>query len=157
MGSTGDKQLERGGDRITVAQAAKVVGKAQTTIRRLVELGQIKSVKDETGKHWVSQQDVVQHYSIQAANVARQLNSDRAGATVINQTVPQQAVATAIELATLRERSNWLEKALQDEKNRVSTLEKQLESREKELFQIRQEFKALLNKETNGIWNWFRK
>jgi hypothetical protein len=38
---------------LTLAQASSMVGKAESTIRRLIDKGAIQSQRDEKGRHWV--------------------------------------------------------------------------------------------------------
>jgi len=126
---------------LAIASAAKMMNKAPTTIRRLFDLGTLNGARDETGKHWLLRQDLVDDYSAQAAHVASQhaattdvRESERIGATAQKPTASPQPVAMAIELATLRERSAWLEKALlhaestRDEHHaRIQSLERKIE------------------------------
>ena len=56
MANTVNSSSKSMGDRITISEAAILVNKASTTIRRLVDVGTLKSIKDETGKHWIEKQ-----------------------------------------------------------------------------------------------------
>ena len=158
------------GDRINIASAAKMVNKAPTTIRRLVDLGTLKSTRDETGKHWILRQDLIEHYSMQAATVASQhaaavesRDRERIGATAQKAPVGTQSVATVVELATLRERVAWLEKMLlqaesarDEHHSRIQAMERKLEDKDLLVSKTMKEMAAFIEKQT-GVMGWFRR
>ena len=159
MASTANSVSKGMDDRVTIAQAAKIVGKAATTIRRLVDLGTIKSTRDETGKHWVERGAVIAHYSAQAHTVATQATgSSRSGATAVSDV----AVASANELGRLqatveglRQQLSMIESSLSRERAEKDDLKRENLHLQQELLKITKEMQGILNKET-GLMGWLR-
>lgn len=159
MANTVNSSSKSMGDRITISEAAKLVNKAATTIRRLVDVGSLKSIKDETGKHWIEKQAVISHYANQAHTVATQsTNSNRSGATAS----PEVAVASASEIGRLqatvsglKEQLVLLQDSLGRERSEKDAFKKENLNLQHELLKITKEMQAILNKDT-GLMGWLR-
>lgn len=127
-------------DQIPLSEAAKRIGKAQSTLRKLATDGRITTTKDATGRHLVSFEDVLSHYALSAAPVARN----------------EREVAPLAD--ALRAHCAWLERSLERERAEKDRMACQLERLQGELLKLTAEMRAILTKETgNKPSNWFRR
>lgn len=128
-------------DRIPLSEAAKRMGKAQSTLRRLATDGRIRTTKDAMGRHLVSFEDVLAHYALKTD--ASMVRSERA----------ESPLADA-----LRAQCASLERSLERERAEKDRLASQLERLQSELLKLTAEMRAILTKETgNKPSNWFRR
>jgi predicted RNase H-like nuclease (RuvC/YqgF family) len=156
-------------ERLTLSQAAKLVGKASTTLRRLVDLGALSTIRDETGKHWVRQSDVISHYAVQAHTVASRPSTgdktQRSGATTAASHSHDLAVASEVARLTAtvsgqQTQISLLHDSLARERQNVEGLKKQVENLEQERTQHLAEMRALLSGKSEGLLSlkkWFGK
>jgi excisionase family DNA binding protein len=145
-------------ERVSLSEAAKLVGKSPSTIRRLLDTGSLNSIRDETGKHFVVRKEVFNHYSLAAhshnsqitSNVRQSASSPRSDSSqsVHTQSMIESAKLTA-ENHGLRAQLELIQQSLKREQTRNDNLEK-------EIISLINEMKAILSKES-GLSKWFRK
>lgn len=144
---------------ILVADAAKLVGKAQVTIRRLVETKALKSKRDENGRHLINRMELVAYYAAKSANRAG--NDVRAGATTNH---ANSDILIASELAKVQAENSGLaskiamiEESLLRERRLNDELRAQNRDIQNEIVKISAEIRAILTNETqNKLFRWFR-
>ncbi len=144
-------------DRVTLAEAARTVGKAATTIRRLVDLGTLSTTRDETGKHYVRRQDVINHYAVRAHTANSQpVTADRGPRSGASASSSQSvASATSGEIGRLtatiegqQAQIVLLRDMLERERASVEDLRKQVAAFERERAQQIAEMRALVEGKT---------
>ncbi len=115
---------------VTIAEAAKAVGKSDITIRGLVNQGKLKSYK-ENGKHRVDLNDVL------ALFANRLTNDGRIGASSIELQSNDEKQSLTIELQSriksLEDDKEYLKQLLQDERETSKKLIVELSQRTSEL------------------------
>lgn len=150
-------------EKITIADAARIVGKAPTTIRRLIDLGHLNSVRDETGKHYIERTAVIAHYSAQAHAVATQ--STRKQVTGATADTTSTGVNASAEIARLlaivegfRAQMTLLQDSLQRERTEKDSLNQRVLELERERSSLMMELRAFLAGDGKGILSrWMRK
>ena len=146
-------------EEILVADAAKLVGKAQVTIRRLVETKALKSKRDENGRHLINRMELVAYYAAKSANRAG--NDVRAGATSnhanSNILIASELAKVQAENSGLASKIAMLEESLLRERRLNDELRAQNRDIQSELVKVSAEIRAVLTKETqNKLSRWFR-
>lgn len=145
-------------DRLSLSEAAKLVGKSTSTVRRLVDLGSLKTTRDETGKHYVARSDVLTHYSAQAHAVTnRPSKPERSGAQASHADPRLTLYSDAqMDVVKLKAENDGLRSQLQFVQDTLRREQAKSDKLESDLVSLMHEMKALLGKET-GLSRWFRK
>ncbi len=115
---------------VTIAEAAKAVGKSDITIRGLVNQGKLKSYK-ENGKHRVDLNDVLSLFAnrltsdgrISASSIELQSNDEKRSLTIELQS----------RIKSLEDDKEYLKQLLQDERETSKKLIVELSQRTSEL------------------------
>jgi hypothetical protein len=144
---------------LTLAQASSMIGKAESTIRRLIDKGSIQSLRDEKGRHLIELGQLLAHF---AGTTRSESNLEPATATKTGGgSVASPAVELAAASATvreLRERITLLEMVMERDQRELERLRDQNNGLQGELLKLTAELKAILTKETgNKPSNWFRR
>jgi len=134
-------------DQMLLTDAAKLVGKASATLRRLVNDGRIPSIKDTQGRNRVRREDVIAYYASMSDQPAI---VDRAGA--------ERADGIVI---VLRDQIAILAQTVEREREENKELRQRMREMEQERTQHMAEMRALLSKDTSGKENvlsrWIRR
>lgn len=133
-------------DQILLTEAAKLVGKAPATLRRLINDGRIQSTKDSQGRNRVRREDVIAFYAIMEGERAI---PDRAGA------VHEDHLTRA-----LRDQIAILTQTVDREREENKELRARLREVDQERTQHLAEMRALLSKESSkdGVLSrWIRR
>lgn len=147
---------------LTLAQASSMVGKAESTIRRLIDKGAIQSQRDEKGRHLVELGPLLAHFasgsrSGEKAEISTAIK--RAGATgSISAADPSAELAAASAIVQeLRHRIAFMEAVMKRDQRELERLQDQNSNLQSELLKLTAEVKAILTKETGSKPSrWFR-
>jgi hypothetical protein len=130
-------------DHVLLTDAAKLVGKAPATLRRLVNDGRIPSTKDTQGRNRVRREDVIAYY---AAMDEGHTIPDRAGA------MHEDNLTRA-----LRDQITILTHTVDREREENRELRQRMREMEQERTQHLAEMRALLSKgKEGGLMRWVR-
>jgi Helix-turn-helix domain len=134
-------------DQLLLADAAKLVGKAPATLRRLVNDGRIESTKDSHGRNRVRREDVIAYY---ASTSDQPPVHDRAGAQGSDPMV-----------CALRDQIAILAQTVDREREENRELRQRLREMEQERSQHLAEMRALLSKDASSkdgvLSRWIRR
>lgn len=134
-------------DQMLLTDAAKLVGKAPATLRRLVNDGRIPSLKDTQGRNRVRREDVIAYYASMSDQVPVH---DRAGAEREDPIV-----------CALRDQIAILAQTVDREREENKELRQRLREMEQERTQHLAEMRALLSRDGAGkegvLSRWIRR
>jgi hypothetical protein len=134
-------------DQLLLTEAARIVGKAPATLRRLVNDGRIPSTKDVQGRNRVRREDVIAYY---ATTSEQNPIPDRAGASHSD---PM--------LGALRDQIAILVQTVDREREENRELRQRLREMEQERTQHLAEMRAMLSRDSNGkegvLSRWIRR
>ena len=134
-------------DQLLLTEAAKIVGKAPATLRRLVNDGRLPSAKDSQGRNRVRREDVIAYYATMSDHTPI---VDRAGASHSD---PM--------LCALRDQIAILAQTVDREREENRELRQRLREMEQERTQHLAEMRAMLTRDSNGrdgvLSRWIRR
>jgi hypothetical protein len=134
-------------NQILLTEAAKIVGKAPATLRRLINDGRIASTKDSQGRNRVRREDVIAYYAMMSDQA---LISDRAGAS-----------HTDSMINALRDQITILTQTVDREREENKELRVRIREMEQERTQHLAEMRAILSKDSQSkegvISRWIRR
>ena len=138
-------------ERITIAEAAKRFAVSPSAIRRLIDAGRVKSIKDEDGRHKLVAGELT-------GALTRRVPATRTGA-VAGKASPDRSGAPADELNPTAERyMRSLETALEHERRVCEGVREQNRELQSQLMKLAAEMQAILSKDGDGMLSrWFRK
>ena len=145
-------------ERLSLSEAAKLVSKSTSTLRRLVDLGSLQTTRDETGKHFVARSDVLTHYSAQAHTANNRSSKPARSGAQASSADPRQTLHSdaQLDVVKLRAENDGLRAQLQFVQDTLRREQAKSDKLEGDLVSLMHEMKALLGKET-GLSRWFRK
>jgi predicted site-specific integrase-resolvase len=134
-------------NQILLTEAAKIVGKAPATLRRLINDGRIASTKDSQGRNRVRREDVIAYYAMMSDQA---LICDRAGAS-----------HTDSMINALRDQITILTQTVDREREENKELRVRIREMEQERTQHLAEMRAILSKDSQSkegvISRWIRR
>ena len=113
---------------ISLTEAAKLVAKSSTTLRKLINDGKFKSVKNESGHHMVRRDDVLGYYAI---NSAPKSSVERGS--------EQQ---TDLVMRSMNEQISLMRETIERERKENVELRAQIRNLEGELLKVNEEIKS---------------